>query len=114
MKSYLPAILMVIGGVLLLSGGNGGGVSPGPSGDDVSKAFDTLETLWRQAQGELANRLESGEIKTEASATEWFDKVAKDARRAAFEPLLQAEAAEFGGEKWTAKKHAEAIRRYVR
>jgi hypothetical protein len=111
---WLPSVLMVFGGILLLSGGNGGGVSPGPSGDGVREAFATYEDLWRQTQGQLADRLEAGEIKTEAQATEWFGKVNTELRRTAFAKLLEQEAAAFGGEKWTAKKHAETIRGYVR
>jgi hypothetical protein len=102
----------IISGVLLAGGIRIGG-SDGPD-DAVSKAFDAYETLWREAQGELATRLESGQIKSESDATDWFGKINTEARRQAFSDILKAEAAEFGGEKWTAEKHATAIRRYVR
>ena len=102
----------IISGVLLAGGIRIGG-SDGPS-DSVSKAFDQYETLWRDAQAELATRLESGQIKSESDATDWFGKINTEARRQAFSDILKAEAEEFGGEKWTAEKHAAAIRRYSR
>ena len=112
MKAALAAVAMVVGGVLMLSGGE---VGPGPRPpDDVSVAFDRYESLWRDAQRELANRLESGQITSEAAATEWFGVANQEARKQAFLPLLTKEAEDFGGEKWTAEKHAAYIRRYTR
>lgn len=105
------AVAMVIGGVLLLSGGSG--TAPGPS-DDVAAAFSRYESLWRDAQKELANRLDSGQITSEAAATEWFAVANQEARKQAFLPLLTIESKAFGGEQWTAEKHAAHIRRYAR
>lgn len=103
----------IIIGVLLAGGIRIDGGSIGPK-DAVAQSFDEYETLWRKAQGELAARLESGQIASESAATEWFSKTNTEARRLAFEDVLKKEAAEFGGDKWTAEKHATAIRRYVR
>jgi hypothetical protein len=80
--------------------------------DDVAQAFREYERNWRSLQRDLANRLDRGEITTEEQAFEWFLAANTEARRIAFTPLLQAEQAEFGVEKWTAKKHAAYIRRY--
>ena len=80
--------------------------------DDVGQAFREYEKNWRSLQRDLANRLDRGEITTEEQAFEWFLAANTEARRIAFTPLLQAEQAEFGVEKWTAKKHAAYIRRY--
>jgi hypothetical protein len=80
--------------------------------DDVGQAFREYERTWRSLQRDLANRLERGEITSEEQAFEWFLAANTEARRLAFTPLLQAEQAEFGVEKWTAKKHANYIRRY--
>ncbi len=80
--------------------------------DDVGQAFREYEKNWRSLQRDLANRLDRGEITTEEQAFEWFLAANTEARRIAFTPLLQAEQAEFGVEKWTAKKHANYIRRY--
>jgi hypothetical protein len=80
--------------------------------DDVGQAFREYERTWRSLQRDLANRLERGEITSEEQAFEWFLAANTEARRLAFTPLLQAEQAEFGVEKWTAKKHAAYIRRY--
>ena len=80
--------------------------------DDVGQAFREYERNWRSLQRDLANRLDRGEITTEEQAFEWFLAANTEARRIAFTPLLQSEQAEFGVEKWTAKKHANYIRRY--
>ena len=87
------------------------GQQPQPT-DDVGQAFREYERNWRSLQRDLANRLDRGEITTEEQAFEWFLAANTEARRIAFTPLLQAEQAEFGVEKWTAKKHANYIRRY--
>ena len=86
---------------------------PRPPADDVAAAFRQYEAEWRQAQGELADRLESGEITSEKAAADWFGIAGQEARKRAFLPLLRAEAVVFGGEGWTAEKHARYIRRYA-
>ena len=113
MKRYAPAIVAILGGLLLVIpiGGSGGDVRPA---DSVASAFDTYETLWRTAQGSLADRLGSGEIASESAASDWFGEANKQARAVAFKPLLDAEYAAFGEEKWTAKQQAETIRGYAR
>lgn len=93
------------------AGGGQGQEQPQPT-DDVGQAFREYERNWRSLQRDLANRLDRGEITTEEQAFEWFLAANTEARRIAFTPLLQAEQAEFGVEKWTAKKHAAYIRRY--
>ena len=80
--------------------------------DDVGQAFREYERTWRSLQRDLANRLDRGEITTEEQAVEWFGAANTEARRLAFTPLLRKEAEAFGGEQWTAKKHANYIRRY--
>lgn len=84
-----------------------------PPADDVAAAFRQYELEWRQAQGELADRLEAGEITSEKAAADWFGIAGQEARKRAFLPLLRAEAVQFGGENWTAVKHAKYIRRYA-
>ena len=85
---------------------------PQPPADDVAAAFRAYEKSWRAAQGELADRLESGEITSEKAAADWFSVAGQEARKQAFLPLLRAESIVFGGEGWTAEKHARYIRRY--
>lgn len=113
--SKLPLALIasgLIGGLLLLSGGK---VGPGPSPSDaVSAVFDTQEAAFRKHIGELAGKLKAGEIATEAAAVAWMDSKFGPDSEAAWVPLLTAEAEAFGGEKWTAEKHAAYIERYVR
>ena len=86
---------------------------PRPPADDVAAAFRQYETEWREAQGELADRLESGEITSEKAAADWFGIAGQEARKRAFLPLLRAESVVFGGDGWTAEKHARYIRRYA-
>lgn len=86
---------------------------PDVPADDVAVAFRTYERAWRAAQGDLADRLERGEITSEAMAAEWFGAANQEMRRIAFTPLLRSEAAVFGGEGWTAEKHSRYIRRYM-
>jgi hypothetical protein len=86
---------------------------PQPPADDVAAAFRAYEKSWRAAQGELADRLESGEITSEKAAADWFSVAGQEARKQAFLPLLRAESIVFGGEGWTAEKHARYIRRYA-
>lgn len=87
-------------------------VQPIKPTDDVSQAFREYETSWRSLQRDLANRLDRGEITSEEQAYEWFLAANTEARRIAFTPLLRKETEVFGVEKWTAKKHADYIRRY--
>jgi hypothetical protein len=96
---------------LTIRAGGGQDQQPQPT-DDVGQAFREYERNWRSLQRDLANRLDRGEITSEEQAFEWFLAANTEARRIAFTPLLQAEQAEFGVEKWTAKKHAAYIRRY--
>ena len=81
--------------------------------DDVGVAFETYERAWRAAQGDLADRLDRGEIISEAMAAEWFGAANAEARRIAFTPLLRLESAAFGGESWTPAKHGQYVRRYA-
>jgi hypothetical protein len=87
---------------------------PQPPADDVAVAFRAYEVAWRQAQSDLADRLDSGEITSEKLAADWFATANLEARKQAFLPLLRAEAVAFGGDNWTAEKHAQFIRRYSR
>jgi hypothetical protein len=87
---------------------------PQPPADDVAVAFRSYEVAWRQAQSDLADRLDSGEITSEKLAADWFATANLEARKQAFLPLLRAESVQFGGENWTAEKHSAFIRRYAR
>lgn len=90
-----------------------GPVRPLPS-DPVSLAFRQYEQEWRTAQGEMADRLDSGLLGSESAAAEWFAAANLEARKRAFTPVLRLEAEAFGGDLWTPKKHADFVRRYVR
>ena len=81
--------------------------------DAVAQAFRVYEQAWRQAQSDLADRLDSGLVTSEADAADWFATANTEARKQAFTPLLQAEQGAFGGIKWQASEHARYIRRYA-
>ena len=81
--------------------------------DAVAQAFRTYEQAWRQAQSDLADRLDSGLVTSETDAADWFATANTEARKQAFTPLLQAEQGAFGGIKWQASEHARYIRRYA-
>jgi hypothetical protein len=93
-------------------GGEQNDTQPVSPVDDVGVAFREYERAWRAAQGDLADRLNRGEITSEAMAAEWFGAANQEARRIAFTPLLRLESAAFGGESWTPAKHGQYIRRY--
>ncbi len=116
-------IILAVGAVLLWN--TFGGSSPTPPEpspdrdqptpivDQSEQAFKDYERLWRVAQGERARKLRSGDIKTEPQATEWFSRANNEALKTAFKPLAEAEYERFGGEKWTAEKHAEQAEEYA-
>jgi hypothetical protein len=81
--------------------------------DAVAQAFRAYEAAWRQAQTDLADRLDSGLVTSESDAADWFATANTEARKQAFTPLLQSEQGAFGGIKWTAAGHAQFIRRYA-
>jgi hypothetical protein len=93
-------------------GGGQDDTQPVRPSDDVAVAFREYERAWRAAQGDLADRLDRGEITSEAMAAEWFGAANQEARRIAFTSLLRLESAAFGGESWTPAKHGQYIRRY--
>jgi len=94
-------------------GGGQDNTQPVRPSDDVGVAFAAYERAWRAAQGDLADRLDRGEITSEAMAAEWFGAANQEMRRIAFTPLLRLESAAFGGESWTPAKHGQYVRRYA-
>lgn len=120
--SPLSWIILAVGAALLWNTFGGSSPKPEPSPDrdqpapivDKSEqSFRDYERLWRIAQGELARKLRSGDIKTETQATEWFSRANNEALKTAFKPLADAEYERFGGEKWTAEGHAEQAEEYA-
>jgi hypothetical protein len=87
---------------------------PPPLKDDVDRAFESYEQGWRDLQRQLADKLDSGEITSEAAAADWFRDGITEVRRRAFGEILELEAIEFGGDDWSAQRHADYIRGYVK
>jgi hypothetical protein len=109
------AALIVAGAVagVYAAGGIEIGPSPSPS-DAVSVAFDQYETLWRAIQLETAKKLEAGEFTTSQQVTQYRSLADGEALKKSRQPLVDAEFAAFGGEKWTAEKAAKQFRSYAR
>lgn len=109
------AALVVAGAVagVYAAGGIPIGPSPSPS-DAVSLAFDQYETLWRAIQLETAKKLEAGEFTTSQQVTQYRSLADGEALKKSRQPLVDAEFAAFGGEKWTAEKAAKQFRSYAR
>jgi hypothetical protein len=80
----------------------------------ISAVFDEQEAALRELSGERAKALRAGSIKSEAESVAWMQSRFLPRVEASWAKLLTAEAAEFGGEKWTAEKEAATIERYVR
>lgn len=112
----LPLALIasgLIGGLLLLNGGESGEVKPSPTNDIVAQSFQQYETLWRAIQLEIAKKLESGEFTTSQQVTSYRSLADGEALKKSRQPILDAEFAAFGGEKWTADKAAKQFRSYA-
>jgi hypothetical protein len=120
MKKYLPAMLMMVGGLLL-------GFTPSqptpvdPVNPDVVQptilapaALDDYKGLWLELNALGVEKLRAGEFTSEAEYAEWFKKVNIEAMNTAFLPLLKQEKEAFGEGKWTAEKHAAFIEQYNR
>lgn len=120
MKKYLPAILMIIGGLLL-------GFTPSqptpvdPVNPDkvqptvfAGAALDDYKKFWLELNAKGVEKLRAGEFASEADYAAWFNKVNAEAMKEAFKPLLAQEAIAFGGPNWTAEKHAAFIEQYNR
>lgn len=109
--------------VALIVVGLGGGVwwaggipiGPGPSpADAVSAVFDIQESEFRKSNAELAVKLRAGEFSSEKQAEDWMSERYKPKAEEAWHPLLLAEKAAFGEDRWTAEKQAAFIEEYAR
>jgi hypothetical protein len=110
----LIALVLGIGIGVYAAGGIQIGGDAVPVADAASEVFDTQEAAFRKLNGELAQKLIAGEIKSENEARTWMESNFLPQSDAAWIKLLEAEKAEFGGDKWTAEKQAAVIGRYAR
>lgn len=91
------------------------GTSPLPpisKNDEVSKAFDTYEQLWRKLASEAAAKLDSGELKTDAETREFIASGQEPARKIAFKEIAESEQKQLGDGKWTPALHSSILKGY--
>lgn len=111
-----PWSILICGllGVLLLIPGSWFSTKQSPlKADLAADAFRTYEQLWRLHQVATANKLASGELKTEQEVWDFQAAGQPLARKIAFEKLAEAEAAYFkskGG--WSKEAHEALLRSY--
>jgi hypothetical protein len=102
MTRYLPAILMVIGGVLLIPGGEVG-PGPGPSGDVFSQCCEAQ----RVAEIAILRELSGKEFPNDSAKLNWVNSERIAKRSAAFIPYTDALAVAIDGGK--VKEFADAL-----
>lgn len=81
--------------------------------DVVSKSFAIYETLWRKHTADAADKIKSGELKTEQEVWDFLAAGQAPARKVAFDELAKAEQEYFdkhGG--WSLKNHEDLLRSY--
>lgn len=79
------------------------------------QAFATYEKLWRAHAQATADKLASGELKTEQEVWDFLAAGQEPARKAAFKDLAKSEQDYFnkqGG--WSAKAHEKLLRSYAK
>lgn len=80
--------------------------------DEVHKAFVSYEHLWRTLAKDTADKLESGDLKTDNEVREYLANGQKPMREIAFEKVAEQEAKAL--KEWTAEKHIQVLRSYVK
>ncbi len=114
MKVIIPAILMIVGGLMMIcSSDNDSSPAPVPS-DLAAESFREYETLWRAIQSEAAKKLRAGEFTKSQQVTEYRALADGQALKKSRQKLVDAEFAAFGGENWTAEKAAAHFEGYAK
>ncbi len=88
---------------------------PAPAVDNVSKAFDTYEKLWRKHASDAADKIVAGELDSQQKVWEFIAAGQEPARRLAFEEIAKSEQDFFtqkGG--WSPELHVELLRSYTK
>jgi len=82
--------------------------------DDVARAFDSYESMWREVARQTANALEGGDLTSDVEVQSHLSERLQHARKEAFEVIARKEQDQLGDGEWTAEKHAAILRSYVR
>jgi hypothetical protein len=83
--------------------------------DLPAQAFKTYEQIWRTLAQEAADKLDSGELKSENEVWEFLAKGQEPARKVAFDAVARAEKEYFESQRgWSAAAHAKLLRSYIK
>lgn len=110
MKGQIPVILCLAGAALLLFPG----FLEQPTAnvpDIISQTFDVYERMHRELSGRTADKIGSGELKTEQEVWNYLNEGSKIADRTAKQPLAEFEGGLLNKE-WAADLHREILQGY--
>ena len=102
-------ILIAVAAAVALFGLTAGRKGSVPSGLG-HRAFVTYEAEWRKVNGQAADKLSSGDLKSESDARDWIEAQQKDIRRKAFGDIAAFEQKQLGNGQWTAEKHYKILK----
>lgn len=79
---------------------------------EVNEAFDTYKRLWVDLNLKAAEKLDSGEFKTQEEVWNFIASGQEPARRISFEPIAKSEQEKLGDGKWTPELHSSILKGY--
>ena len=79
---------------------------------EVNEAFDTYKRLWVDLNLKAAEKLNSGEFKTQEEVWNYLSSGQEPARRIAFESIAKKEQEQLGDGKWTHELHSSILKGY--
>lgn len=79
---------------------------------EVTEAFNTYKRLWLDLNLKAAEKLDSGEFKTQEEVWNFVASGQEPARRIAFESIAKKEQEKLGDGKWTPELHSSILKGY--
>ena len=115
-KKILGIACAVLGALVLWWPASLPGPGPAPPKpiNEVTKAFDIYEDLWRKHAIDTADKIVAGDFEKDQDVWDYIAAAQAPARRVAFDDLAKAEAAYFesqGG--WSLEAHEKLLRTYA-
>jgi len=111
---YAPALLAALGGLVLLAGRQPT-VRPEPvpsQGSEVDQAFARQADLYTVGITGAIERLQSGQLTTDQQARDWLQQMADQARRDAWMPVAQRDAAALNP--WSVEVQVKRLQEMIR